>query len=94
MNQEKPIKQVLNELLASYNLQDKADETRLRAEWEKIAGGVIARRTEKLSVFNHTLHIWLNSAPLKQEIMFHKEVIIERINNELGSRFIHDLIVK
>jgi predicted nucleic acid-binding Zn ribbon protein len=94
VNNEKPIKIILGELLKSYNLQDKVDELSLKTEWEKIVGGVIARRTQKIYVKQGNLFVWVDSAPLKQELGYHKDMIIERINATIGKQFIKDIIIK
>lgn len=91
MSTEKPLSAILNEMLHTYELKDKTDEVRLKSNWEQIVGGVIARRTDKMYIRDNTLHIWLSSAPLKQELTYHRAVVLERIQSMLGSNTIKDL---
>ena len=62
--------------------------------WEQIMGKTIARYTEKIQVINDTLFITTQVAPLKQELIFQKEKIIQRVNETLGQKLISKIVVK
>ena len=62
--------------------------------WEKIMGKTVARYTDKLQVINYTLFITTQVAPLKQELIFQKEKIIQRVNEALGQRIINKIVVQ
>jgi hypothetical protein len=62
--------------------------------WEKLMGKTIARYTEKIQIINHTLIIKTHVGPLKQELMYQKDKIIIRVNEELGENVIKDVIIQ
>ena len=62
--------------------------------WEQIMGKTIARYTENLKIINDTLFITTAVAPLKQELIFQKEKIIQRVNEALGQRVIGKIVVQ
>jgi hypothetical protein len=62
--------------------------------WEKIMGKTIARYTDKLRIVNDTLYITTQVAPLRQELSFQKEKIIQRVNEALGQKVIGKVIVQ
>ncbi len=62
--------------------------------WEKIMGKTIARYTDKIQVINDTLFITTQVGPLKQELIFQKEKIIQRVNEALGQRIINKIVVQ
>ena len=62
--------------------------------WEEIMGKTIARYTDKLQIINDTLIITTQVAPLKQELIYQKEKIIQRVNVALGQKVISKLIVQ
>ena len=62
--------------------------------WEQIMGKTIARYTDKLQVINDTLFITTQVAPLKHELIFQKEKIIQRVNEALGQRIISKIVVQ
>lgn len=62
--------------------------------WEKVMGKTIARYTDNLKVINRTLFITTNVAPLKQELMYQKEKIMQRVNEALGEKVIDDVVIR
>ena len=62
--------------------------------WENIMGKTIARYTDKLKIINDTLFITTHVAPLKQELIFQKEKIIQRVNEALGQKVIAKIVVQ
>jgi hypothetical protein len=62
--------------------------------WEQIMGKTIARYTDKLRIINDTLFITTQVAPLKQELIFQKEKIVQRVNEALGQKVISKIVVQ
>ena len=62
--------------------------------WEKIMGRTIANYTDKIQIINNTLFITTSVAPLKSELIYQREKIIERVNEELGEKVISEVVVK
>lgn len=59
--------------------------------WAELMGKTIARYTDKIEIINHTLFIRTNVGPLKQELMYQRDKIIERVNEALGEKVIKDV---
>ena len=62
--------------------------------WETIMGKTIAKYTNKIQIINQTLFIQTNVGPLKQELMYQKEKIIERVNEALGEKVIKEVVIQ
>ena len=62
--------------------------------WEKIMGKTIARYTEKIEIHGQTLYITTHVAPLKQELLYKKERIMELVNEALGEKLIKEVVIK
>lgn len=62
--------------------------------WEEIMGKTIARYTDKIQIINQTLFITTTVAPLKNELLFQKEAIIQRVNEKLGANSIKDVVIQ
>ncbi len=62
--------------------------------WETLMGKTISKYTEKIQIINHTLFIHTNVGPLRQELMYQKEKIIERVNEALGEKVIKEVIIR
>lgn len=78
-------------MLDSYRMTDKYDEVKIVNSWEEIVGKAIAQKTNKLFIKNHVLNLYLSSSPLKQELRYHKLVLIEKVNNFAGKEIIKDI---
>jgi hypothetical protein len=62
--------------------------------WEQIMGKTIAKYTEKIQIINKTLFINTSVAPLKNELLYQKDKIIERVNEALGEKVINEVVIK
>jgi len=62
--------------------------------WEQIMGKTIARYTEKIQIHGQTLYINTSVAPLRQELLYQKENIIQRVNEALGEKVINEVVIK
>lgn len=62
--------------------------------WEQIMGKTIAKYTEKIQIINHTLFISTQVAPLKNELLYQKDQIIERVNEAMGEKVIKDVVIR
>ncbi len=84
--------QAIRDLLNSYRLTSKFDETQLIASWERIAGKPIARRTKKIYIRNKVLFVELDSASMKHDFALHKAQVLDLFKKEFGSGIITDII--
>lgn len=62
--------------------------------WEQIMGKTVARYTQKLQIFGDKLIITTDVAPLKNELIYQKEKIKQRVNEALGKNVINEVEIK
>ncbi len=91
---EEPIKNVLKDFFKSYHLEARLHEAAIKEMWEKVMGKTMARYTSDVRLRESTLTIYINSAPLKQELMFNKENIISRLNEEFGETVVKEIVIR
>jgi hypothetical protein len=84
------VKQFLNQSKLKGSIQ----ALQIEEAWEKIMGKTVARYTDKIHIHGNTLHIHTSVAPLKQELLYQKEKIIERVNEALGENVIKQVVIK
>ncbi|MCB9261614.1 MAG: DUF721 domain-containing protein [Flavobacteriales bacterium] len=94
MQNEQSLKDLIETMFDSYELGEKMAENRIKNEWETIIGKTIARNTAKLSIHKKTLYIEVLSAPLKNELFYHKQIIVEKVNTYIGKKIIEDIKIK
>ena len=86
------LKNALNELLNSYKLKGKTEETHIITSWRRLMGNAIANRTTKIYIYENKLYIQINSAPLKNELIMAQSKIIEIVNKEVEDTKIEEVI--
>lgn len=69
-------------------------EIRMRQEWADIMGKTIAKYTRDVSLKDKKLTIYTDVAALKQELLFGKEQLINKINAHFQETAVTDIIVK
>ena len=62
--------------------------------WEQIMGKTIARYTDNIQIINQSLFISSSVAQLKNELLYQKDKIIERVNEALGDKVINEVVIK
>ena len=62
--------------------------------WEKVVGKTISAYTEKVQLVNHTLFITTRVAPLRTELLYQKQRIMERVNEEMGENLVSDVVIQ
>ncbi|KAK6021924.1 hypothetical protein OSTOST_12394 [Ostertagia ostertagi] len=72
----------------------KVMELRMRQEWAEIMGKTIAKYTRDVSLRDKKLTIYTDVAALKQELMFGKEQLINKLNAHFEETVVTDIIVK
>ena len=66
----------------------------LGSVWEQLMGKTIAKYTDKIQIHGNVLYISTSMAPLKQELLFQKEKIKQRVNEALGENVVKDVVIK
>jgi len=91
---EYSLKEVLEELLKAYRMEDKLEETRLINSWDKVVGGIFANHTQHLSIKNKILYVQLDSAVLRSELVMARSKLVEMLNKEAGKKIIEDIVFR
>ena len=91
---EVSIGEALKEFLKKSKLKSGIQALQIEEAWGKIMGKTIANYTDKIEIINTTLFISTSVAPLKNELIYQKTKIIERVNEALGERVIKEVVIK
>lgn len=89
---ETTLKDALERLIGTYKLRGKLQETQLVANWENVVGKMINKHTRDLFIKGSKLHVKLDSAVVRQELMYARTQLLEKINTELGGNYIEEII--
>jgi hypothetical protein len=86
--------EALKSFLNKSNLKSGIRAVQIEEVWQEIMGKTIARYTDKIQIINNTLFIYTSVGALKQELIYQKPKIIERVNEALQEKVITEVIIK
>lgn len=89
---DKPIGEVIREMIETYRLEGKLNEVKLLHSWEKVVGEMIARHTRDLYIKNAKLFVKVDSPALKNELNYSRTEIADKLNHEAGGKVIEEVI--
>ena len=91
---EYSISEAMQEFLKGSRIKGGIQALQIEDVWEDIMGKTIARYTDKLQIIGDKLIISTSVAPLKNELIYQKEKIKQRVNEALQQRVINVVIVQ
>lgn len=87
------IKQAIDQLLDTYKIRKKFDETAVVAAWPEVMGTAIANRTQNVYVRDRRLYVKIESAVVKNELVLMRSQILARLNEHVGQVVVDDLVI-
>lgn len=84
----------MKQFLRQSKLQTGIRAVQIEELWEELMGKTIARYTDKIQVIGHTLFITTSMAPLKQELMYQKDKIMQRVNEAMGEKVVTEVVIR
>ena len=85
---------VLKDYIQENKLDKKLSELDLIGSWEAVVGKTIAYYTESLRISNGTLFIKTKSPALRSELVMMKEQLRSRLNEQVGSELIREIVFR
>ena len=88
------IASVIKDYLKEAQIEGKLKEVQVVNSWEELVGKTIARRTNRIYIKNGKLYLYMNSSIVKNELLMHREGIIERINTNAGEEIVKEIVIR
>jgi len=85
---------VIKTFVETSKLKNGIKSVQIENVWAELMGVTIARYTEKIEIFNKKLFITTYVGPLKNELHYQKNLIIQRINEAMGEGTINEVIIR
>jgi predicted nucleic acid-binding Zn ribbon protein len=86
------LSEAIKEMINSYHLSEKLDETNIKENWEKLCGKVIAQHTTRIYINKKKLFVQVDSAALRNELTMAKSRLLSALNKEIGEGIIDDIV--
>ncbi len=93
-NEAEPIGKLIRNFLRQESLDTPLNEQRLINSWEEVMGSTIASYTKGLYIRNQVLYVHLTSAPLREELMMGREVLVRSLNKHVGASVINHIVFR
>jgi hypothetical protein len=87
------IQEAMQQFLKHSRLKYGIQAVQIEEVWAEIMGQTIAKYTDKLRLTGSTLFVTTSVAPLKNELLYQKDIIIKRVNEALGENVIKDVVI-
>ena len=84
----------LKSFLKTSRLKGSLQALQITDVWEQLMGKTIAKYTDAIQIHGNTLYITTSVAPLKQELLFQKDTIRQRVNEALGENLVKEVVIK
>lgn len=84
----------IEQFLKKSRLKGSIQVLKIEDVWENIMGKTISRYTESIKIYGDKLYVTTSIAPLKQELVYQKDQILERVNEALGEKVIREVIIQ
>jgi len=84
--------ELLEGVLADLGIQQKLKEYQAVLAWEQAAGPDLTRHAKALRVRRGRLELAVPSGVWRTQLSFSKKQLIKRVNEQLGTRVVRDLV--
>ena len=84
----------IQQFLQKSRLKTGIQSIRIEEIWEELMGKTIAKYTDKIQIIRDTLFITTQVGPLKNELLYQKDKIRERVNEAMGEKLIKEVVIK
>jgi hypothetical protein len=91
---EVSLQQALQQFLQNSRLKQQVQAMQIKDMWEELMGKTIAGYTDDIQLIQNKLTITTHMAPLKQELLYQREKIKNRLNEMLNEYAVHEVVIK
>ena len=84
----------IQQFLNASRLKGSIQAMQIETVWGELMGKTIAKYTDNIKIIDKTLFITTHVAPLKQELGYQKERIMQRVNERLGPQTICKVVIQ
>jgi len=91
---EMSLQEAMQQFLKNSKFKTYMQAMQIEEVWEQIMGKTVAKYTDKIQIIGTTLYITTSVAPLKNELLYQRDVILQRVNEALKEKVIKEVVIK
>ncbi len=88
------IKNILSSIAKDPKYAGKLDEKKIEKVWRETNQPYVVDRTRKVTFRDGKLMLFIDSAPLKQELFNSREQIRDKVNKALGADIVQEIVIR
>jgi hypothetical protein len=88
------LQEALQQFLLKSKMKEKVQALEIKDVWEELMGKTIASYTDNIQLINQQLVITTHIAALKNELVFQKEKIRNRVNERFNYHAVKEVVIR
>ena len=88
------LQEAMQQFLKNSKFKTYIQAIQIEEVWEQIMGKTVAKYTDKIQIIGSTLFITTTVAPLKNELLYQKDTILQRVNDSFGEKVIKEVVIR
>lgn len=85
--------EIIQQMIDATGMRPALQRHTVESMWEPTVGKHIASYTGRIYVEGRALHVYIVSAPLKEELGYVREKLVEKLNEAVGESVIDTIII-
>jgi len=85
---------ILDEMIRRFGWEKRVKEWQALSLWPEVVGAKVAKVTEPLRVRDGILFVKVSSGTWRNELHFYKKRIVAKLNDQIGTELIRDIILQ
>ena len=91
---EQSLNTAMDQFIDAFGLREKMDELDITTGWDEAVGPMIARHTVSVRLRKGRLNVRVDSAPLRHELSFMRETLVELLNRRAGRQVVQEIMLE
>ena len=91
VKQQTTLGDAIDKIMRAYGWEGKLKEIDVLAKWEEMMGRAVFLRTKNIYIRNRILNLEIDSSVMREELLYGKNIIIQRVNETAGFEIITDV---
>ena len=91
---EERLSDTIGDFINQDKIKPKYFQTSIISVWKELMGEMVAGYTSSIKVSGNKLILVITSGPLKHELAYNKDKLIQKINERMGEDYIKEIIIR
>lgn len=84
---------IIRQMIEATGMRPEFRRHSVESAWPRVVGKNIAMYTGRIYAKDRTLHVYITSAPLKEELSYARDRLVELLNEAVGEEVIDSIIL-